>query len=199
MSWQALTKDAATSGANANSTSVCTFAECPSEIWVDAAIGMPSGSTRQKLSPYARIVSAISCPTVRSAGGSAAGSSGTELLEQLRHDRAQQREPVVETPAGPIWLIHLVDDDPHFDRRNGGELAGPQDCEALHRLDFEAGRSPDSSGRRDRADARARQRATDRREQPGVRLCARRDDRSDCGVRVDRLVADHGLDAREAA
>ena len=35
------------SGPNANSTTVWTFASYPSEIWVEAAIGSPSGRTRQ--------------------------------------------------------------------------------------------------------------------------------------------------------
>src|SRR4051812_22888824 len=90
----------------------------PRSSWSSAAIGSPSGSARQKLSPYSRIVSAISCPTVRSPGGSGGGSSGIEGLEQPGDRIAQQREPVVEAPERAIRLGDLVHDGAHLERRH---------------------------------------------------------------------------------
>ncbi len=61
------------SGANAQSRSVCTLTLCPTPAMSTTTNGRPSGTTAQNLLPYRRIDSAMSCPTVRSAGGSAAG------------------------------------------------------------------------------------------------------------------------------
>jgi len=79
----AATNESAISGVSASSAIVHSAADRPSEICVAIASGAPSGSARQKRAPYARIVSATSWPTVRSAGGSGGGSSRVRSLELL--------------------------------------------------------------------------------------------------------------------
>ena len=70
----------------------------PRSSWSSAAIGSPSGTARQKLSPYSADRLRDQLADGALAGGSGGGSSGIERLEQPRHDVAQQREAVVEPP-----------------------------------------------------------------------------------------------------
>src|SRR6266511_758112 len=96
------------------------------------------------------MVSATSCPTVRSAGGRGAGSSGIERLQEPRQRLAQKRESVLEPPAAPVRLADLVHDGADLEGRNSGELAGAEHGEPLHRLDLTSRRAADARSRADR-------------------------------------------------
>ena len=115
---------------------VCTFAAGRATAGRRRASGMPSGSERQKRSPYARIVSATSWPTVRSAGGSGGGRSRTERLERRRHASASAASASSIRQRPRSGSATRVRDGAHLDRRHAGERRRAQDAEPLHRLDL---------------------------------------------------------------
>src|SRR5882724_2497505 len=149
------------SGVAAHHTSICSPDDWRTLSWSTTATGIPSGSTRQKRSPYARIVSATTWPTVRSPGGSGGGSSRVrtvDLLDQRRQGCRQRVLRLVELPLAAVRLANGVRKDAHLDGGNTGEGRGTQHRVSLHRLDLAAGRTSDTRTRPDRADARLGQR-----------------------------------------
>src|SRR6185312_7136875 len=103
--------------------------------WSATASGSPIGSRRQKPSPYARIVSAMSWPIVRVSGGSGGGRSRIgEHLEQRRQRSTQGVERVLDAPEAAVRLADGVRDRTKLERRDAGERSSAQDAESLHRL-----------------------------------------------------------------
>src|SRR6266576_4528990 len=162
------------SGVAAHHTSICNPGDWRTLSWSTTATGIPSGSTRQKRSPYARIVSATTWPTVRSPGGSGGGSSRVrtvDLLDQRGQRCGQRVFRLVEAPLAAVRLADRVREHAHLDGGNACESSGTQHRVALHRLDFAAGalrrhRAANPSSCPDRLNARVRQRAAHRIDQP---------------------------------
>ena len=91
-------------------------------------------------------------------------------------------------------LVGVVRDRAQLHRGHAGELCGPEDPEALHRLDVTGAAAPDAGAGRDREDERVRQRCTGRREQPRVGIDAFDPRQREAGVdqvAVDGLRAEH--------
>ena len=197
---QAQTKAAATSGANAKSTTICTVAEWPSDSCVETASGSPSGSARQKLCAVGadRLGDQLADRALR----------GRQRRRQLRHRRAPASSSgsaaasvvprVVEPPQRPVGLGDRVREHAHLERGTPRERGGAQHRVALHRLDLAAvssrRRAPRSrSARRARSGSARRAAATSPRS-AGMRSG---DPARVVGVAVDRLAADHELGAVE--
>src|SRR5579862_4729958 len=108
----------------------------------------------------------MTCPIVRSSGGSGGGSS--RVRKALHHDGNDDGEPaerVRDPPAGAIGLVDRVRDDTYLERGNARELRRPEYAEALHRLDLAAARGADPPTGPDRHDDRVGQRRAGRLEQ----------------------------------
>src|SRR5689334_17601894 len=108
---------------------------------------MPSGRMRQKLLPYARIVSAMSWPTVRVSGRRGGGSSRTcELLQERRQRGAKRLERIIDPPTVAVGFGDRVGDRAQLERGNAGERSRAQHTEPLHRLDLARRASADTAG-----------------------------------------------------
>src|SRR5947208_10417529 len=141
---QAQTYAATKSGSAATNTSTCPPMPNAPAAWFVSASASPSGSARQKSFPYARIVSATTCPTVRSAGGSAAGSSGTlELRDQPGKRSSERAVGIGEAPLPAVRLADRVREHAHLDGRDTRERGRAEHRVAFHRLDGAAARAAD--------------------------------------------------------
>jgi len=161
---------------------------------------MPSGRSRQKSEPYARIVSATTWPIVRSPGGSGAGSSGTgRSLHEGGKGRRQLFARVGKLPASTIRLGDLVRQDAHLDGRHAGERRSAQHRKALHRLDGAAARPADVRGGADRLDPGVRERPAHGGEEAWIGSEPLLDPAWVVGVAIHRFAARDHRDLGEPA
>ena len=177
--------------------------EPPKATRSEAASGTPRTSAGQNCRPYSRTLSATSWPTVRVSGGSGGGSGSLlRLTAAARTSRgrcsarvasASSRRQRVRSGSSISFEI-----TPHLDGGHAGELGGPQNGEALHRLDVDAARPADARARADRAHVGVRERRAKPLEQRRIGQDARRHERAG-GVAVDGLRAEDELERRQPA
>src|SRR5512146_1290349 len=162
---------------------------CRMLSWSATASGMPSGRARQKVLPYARIVSATSWPTVRVSGGSGGGSSRTGELREERGQRdAKRLERIAHAPAITVLLGDRIGDRAELERRYAGERSRAQHTESLHRLDLTGNAPADATRSADRQHVRVGERLACACEQLRIGMLAL--DARDASARVEHVAVD---------
>src|SRR5580765_186898 len=81
------------------------------------------------------MVSPTSWPTVRSAGGSGGGRSGTERRQNPRDGVGERVEGLLHSPVHPPVVV-AVRDGAKLERRDACKRSRTKDGEAFHRFDL---------------------------------------------------------------